>query len=299
MSAYAGIHVDRSRCLRHRYNKSACARCMDACVTGAVSFSPEGLSIGGNECTACMRCVAVCPTEALCVEGFTLQQAISDLRRADKPVLGCWRDRGACSHAGGPCLGFLSREHLVALPVLLGRPIQLNMTQCAGCGNAHVIDEIASSIHEIEGITAACTSGELDYEDIRTSRREFFRMLRGGSVRAVQGFATASQECGSNGSFSKKALPYKRQLLNHAYTQASGTVRERLKGCYVQVRIGTSCNGCMACVAMCPTGALSKGDRALGFDTFSCSGCMLCEEFCKAGAISIDKPLPMLCLEER
>jgi Fe-S-cluster-containing hydrogenase component 2 len=44
---------------------------------------------------------------------------------------------------------------------------------------------------------------------------------------------------------------------------------------------------------MCPTGALSKSNDKLRFDTLSCTGCGLCEEFCMEGAIHIQNGIPL------
>ena len=41
-----------------------------------------------------MLCVSACPSEALAIEGHNLKQTLSELRKADKPVLACFLGGG-------------------------------------------------------------------------------------------------------------------------------------------------------------------------------------------------------------
>ena len=59
-----------------------------------------------------------------------------------------------------------------------------------------------------------------------------------------------------------------------------------------------ACTLCMACVAACPSGALSSGGNAprLVFREFQCHQCGLCRETCPEGAIQL---VPRLLLDRR
>ena len=284
------IQTDRSRCIRHRYNKSTCSRCRDACHLQAVTLE-NGLSISDKMCTGCMLCVSACTSEALTIEGYNIKQTLSELRGADNPVIACSRKEDMLAHVSGPCLGFLSKEYLASLPIILGKSIQLNLTQCSVCENSHIIDVLIQNLAEVDGVVPVESAEELDYQDICTSRRDFFRMLRGGSLRAVQEFASFANQDESQSSYSSKALPVKRQLLNMALEACSDAQKTRLEALYIRMYVDEACNGCMACAAMCPTGALSKSSGALQFDTLLCTGCALCEEFCVQRAILIEHGL--------
>ena len=259
---------------------------MDACHVHAISFS-GGLHFNKNSCTECVLCVSACPGEALSIKGYSLQRTLSDLNKAENPVLACSHKDGLLSHTGGPCHGFLSKVYLLAFSAILDKSIQLNMTQCSDCINVHIIDKLINKFSDLNDVALILSSDDLDYQDIQTSRRDFFRLLRGESIRTFHEFKDFSKEGESQNCYSVKTLPHRLKILNRAYKKCSDAIRLRLEGCYAHMTTDASCNGCMACTAMCPTGALSKQNGKLSFDTFSCTSCMLCEEFCPTQAIKI------------
>ena len=56
----------------------------------------------------------------------------------------------------------------------------------------------------------------------------------------------------------------------------------------VQRHSRAKCVGCLSCVAVCPSGCISKGADGLPvFDRSGCAGCGKCQKACPAGAISI------------
>lgn len=48
-----------------------------------------------------------------------------------------------------------------------------------------------------------------------------------------------------------------------------------------------TCAGCEACVAACPSGALSMNDNAAVVDAAKCDGCGTCKDQCPTEAISL------------
>ncbi|MCK4911818.1 MAG: 4Fe-4S binding protein [Thermodesulfovibrionales bacterium] len=236
-----------------------------------------------------MLCAAVCPTEAITVERYNLNRTLGELLIADKPVLACSLKDGLMAHSSGPCLGFLSPEHLVSIPVLIDKTLQLNLSECSDCENTHISEFLKESIAEmeIEGVVLVDSVNELDYHDIQTGRRDFFRMLRREPFQAAHEFTSSLTGGGTRKSYSEKSLPMKRRLLNAAYRAGSVTSKKKLQKLYSHIAFHKDCNGCSACTAMCPTGALSKPNGKLYFNTFSCVGCELCEEFCPKQSIYI------------
>ena len=89
-----------------------------------------------------------------------------------------------------------------------------------------------------------------------------------------------------------------RAAVQHLYDQ-SGMRQPRLPlpsgSLFGAVAVAASCTLCMACVAACPSGALSAGGTAprLAFRESRCHQCGLCREVCPEKAIQL---LPrMLC----
>jgi Fe-S-cluster-containing hydrogenase component 2 len=135
---------------------------MDACHVQAITFE-KGLSISEKGCTSCMLCVSACPSEAFTIMGQSLGHTLSALRKADKPVLACSLKNDLPAHASGPCLGFLSKEYLASLPIILEKSIQLNLSQCSRCDNSHIIEVLMNILADTEGVVPVLSVEELDY----------------------------------------------------------------------------------------------------------------------------------------
>lgn len=59
------VLVVPQRCSAVRHRKSTCRRCVEACISGAVSVGYNEVEIDPSACVGCGACTSVCPTEAL------------------------------------------------------------------------------------------------------------------------------------------------------------------------------------------------------------------------------------------
>ncbi len=290
MRGPSSILIDASRCLRHRYYKSRCHSCVSACMSKAV-FLGGHLGIDESKCTGCMLCVSACPTDALSIESYSFAHIKDALRKADAPVLACSAQEGLAAHATGPCLGHLSREHMTALTLSLGKALTLNMSRCNQCDNAHIVKTLASraSIIISGQLRLALDENMLSYKDVEPDRREFFRAFRNETVHSLNNIyaATSNADKGTH-NYGQKSLPLKRRLLNSVYKTCPAEIKTSLANeFYKKIYLTEKCSHCFSCVAMCPTGALSRGIDDLDFNSFKCCDCGLCVEFCPEQAIAI------------
>jgi ferredoxin len=291
------VSVDRSRCLRMRFNRSSCAKCASACPGGAIAFE-GGISIDEVKCIGCMLCTSACPVDALEITGFDFTRAVAELRKAENPVLGCMHKEGLLAHAKMPCLGFLSLEHLLFLLSFADGMVQLNLTECRECENGLVtdtLDRVFEAGHKMLPDAAlrlrpVHEKDELEFQDISLSRRGFFRLLSGSAVEGVSSVVGELNRTGKSLPYGSKKVPDKRELLNRAWRQ-SDAVNRGLLACYFTAEVDDSCNACAKCAAVCPSGALKRSregeTKVLLFNASCCSGCGLCEEFCMHNALKL------------
>jgi len=59
------FQYEASICAHSRSELSGCSRCLDVCVTGAISSDGEGVSIDPFLCQGCGSCATLCPTGAM------------------------------------------------------------------------------------------------------------------------------------------------------------------------------------------------------------------------------------------
>ena len=300
------ISSDRSRCMRMRFNRNECNRCVEQCRSEAITIY-EDVTINSSNCSACMLCVSACPSDCFEIKGHDFYSLIGKLRKIGNsigsPVLGCRNNTKKPNHAKTYCFGYLSEEHIIALYLYMQNPLQIDMTGCADCKNSFIADALQKRIVAIETKTSLKISekikpvkvgNELRFQSISYDRRDFFRALKNATFIQAAGLFDNEDDMEHTQSYSAKKLPFKRELLNRAVKTLPDEIQKQLlKNYYYDVNVTETCNNCFACIGMCPTGALKienkDDDKELFFGSSLCNGCGLCRDFCMACSVNIEK----------
>jgi ferredoxin len=292
------VAIDQSRCLRMRFNKNSCTVCMRSCRLNTITIDNE-VNIHRDTCSECMMCVSACPSGSFRMRAVNVHSLIARLRNIQAPVLSCHVRPGLVAHEKTPCLGFLSEEHLIALLFFLRKPLQINLTECKDCSNDFIVDVLRERLRSVakkismnvfEKLRIVENKADLNYKDVSYDRRGFFRALKNLTAREARVLFDDShrEECAL--SYSDKALPARRELLNRSFSVLPGHMRKRiLEHYFYDIEVGETCNDCFACVGMCPTGALKSAEEdsetMLFFNSSLCTGCGLCGSFCRNNTV--------------
>jgi ferredoxin len=300
------ISTDRSRCLRMRFNRNTCNRCIEQCRFNAISIV-EDVRIEANQCSECMLCVSSCDSDCFDIKGLDFYSLLGKLRKIESsvgpPVLGCRDHPKTHSHVTTCCFGFLSEEHIIALSVFLNKYLQIDLSECTDCRNSFIIDTLdkrvtnvdaKTSIGAVDKIRLIKNKSDLDFQEVSYDRRGFFKTLKDFTRMQTAGLFGDEDHSEARQAYSAKLLPFKRELLNKALEISPEKTRKALlKNYYYTADVADTCNHCFACVGMCPTGAFkmeTKGDdRELFFSAALCYGCGLCESFCMSSSVAIKK----------
>lgn len=292
------VTVDRTRCVRHRCSANPCTKCMDACPAGSLSWDRGGLHIDANACTHCLACLAVCPTAALASPDPTLPELLADLAGHSLPVLGCKGHPDSDAHARLSCLGYLGHLEVMALCALVfPEGLQVNLTNCGGCPNGHVLDGVIAAYRQLNELVPGHAvrlirkREELEFQPPSISRRQFFLFFRDRSTRAAAAMVERLQDDAEQQSYGKKQVPTTRALLLKAMVASSAakspTMIDQLFG---KISFTSDCTRSKRCVGVCPTGAIrpSKNDGSPPiFDQTLCVSCQSCQAFCPNGGVLI------------
>ncbi len=272
-----------------------------------------------------MLCISACPVGGFEINPKEFYFLLSKLKKSPQPVLGCNVRQNVEAHAASFCLGFLSEEHLIALMVVLNKPLQINLTECNSCKNSFIVDVLKKRLKSVEeklfstqakacdypllptpytltNISLVEDKASLQFQDIPCDRRGFFNIVKSLTMESAATFFESAAEQEKK-QFSEKLLPSRQQLLNKIYSAVSEkSVKDRIKNYYYDVEVADSCDMCFACVGMCPTGALKSHyetnnresnqsedseKQELFFYSVLCVGCGLCSEFCMNSLINI------------
>ncbi|WP_080802235.1 4Fe-4S binding protein [Arabiibacter massiliensis] len=156
------VYLAPDRCVVVRNRHASCAKCADACPSGAVFAANNVLELDEGMCVACGACTTACPTEAL----IPLQPLDEDLAAAvadavvatdGAAVFACARI--ASKHVGDPtkyaevpCLARMEESVLLGLAARGVRDIVLVDGTCATCkfrANVPGIDAVVASANDL------------------------------------------------------------------------------------------------------------------------------------------------------
>ncbi|MCI5147175.1 MAG: hypothetical protein D3923_17020 [Candidatus Electrothrix sp. AR3] len=98
---------------------------------GVVSFLPK-------QCSGCMLCLAVCPSDAFSCD-FAPIDLLQTLAEEEDVVLSCTKKQG---QQFLPCLGILSEPLLAALHYTARSPFFVDISRCLSCNNAFVLKHV-------------------------------------------------------------------------------------------------------------------------------------------------------------
>ncbi|MFH7320792.1 4Fe-4S binding protein [Desulfurivibrio sp. D14AmB] len=318
------------RCLRRRFIRSTCRRCLEECPVQALSAGEGEVGLDSRRCTGCLACVAVCPSGALVARDPRPGRVAERLfaRAGGGAVLCCEKGMRDGSELLLPCLGMLSREEL-ALFALLAGSLTLRLHPCQKCHSPQVPALLQGRVEQL----VALGGGEMAPPPIELrlvespagggggvqsetepaggapgDRRDFFRACKTLSFQAAVeswGVIREEPERPEERWASTKHLPPRFALLERAWSrwEAEPGRRNLLLPLLTMVTVGDQCTHCGACVGLCPSGAISseegeEGSRLL-FSWSRCCACGLCREFCPARAITLDPVTDPARLAER
>lgn len=317
------IRILPSLCKRLRFKKSNCRRCMEICPENAVMLN-QGPTISSG-CTGCGFCQNVCPTEVfrheLHTDRYLLNKGKTFLKQGQPQLSDKKKKLFVHCHRSGdqdknslllPCLGRITATIILGAAILGFDEIMLTRGTCSQCrfqkGKELLEGSITASRTLLESIgfgqfAISIIENKKKEEAILSRREIFFNISNKLKTKAVSflshGERAIREKISDNPEYidSKRLSPCRELFLKlheQAGSKSAMVVKYDRDFPWGKLKIDDkNCTACGTCVAVCPTGAISKksdnGQQILNFKSSLCNNCGLCNEACPKYAIDFEE----------
>lgn len=296
------FNLETSLCAHSRANQPGCTRCLDVCPTEAIFSFGETVQIDSDICAGCGSCAAVCPTSAVTMNETpfeALTQAVDRMAKVyrehtdESPRL-VFHTLGA----GGDAIAFLARYY----DGLADDLIPMGLEHIDRIGHAEIMAAFGAGYAEV----LILADNQTDRRAVAAEVELAQAMLKGtrNSPSRVRVIAAEELEAaGDNaGRVSEPVLLVggRRDITRVTATAMAERIEAPIQlpagAPYGAIEINSDkCTLCLACVSLCPTGALGDHpDRPeVQFTENACVQCGICESTCPETAIVLKPQLDL------
>lgn len=294
------VRLETSLCAHSRAEKPACSNCLNVCPTGAILSAGEHVTIDPMICAGCGSCAAVCPSGAI-----TYDKPSPDLLfRRINTLATTYRDAGGKAAVllvhddHGAQMISLAARHGRGLPAHV---IPMEVTALSGFGHAEMLAALASGMAHVNILLGPNT--ERDALDPQLALAD---AISAGKITLLD---IADPDLLSDHLFDQipaKALDTPilplgtRRQVARLSAKALNPDVEKITlpdgAPYGAVVVDTeACTLCLACVSLCPSGALGDNPDLpqLRFQEDACLQCGLCTNVCPEKAITLAPQLDL------
>ena len=277
--------ISEAHCVHALIEQASCQACVQVCPQQAWQLDDDSLGLDTERCDGCGLCSAVCPQQAI-------QPSYTPVLRHWQGRLSAWCACEKTEINPGPhripCLYALSLQTLLKLYRQGCSQFFMSCGDCKSCsrGAAPAINERLEPLNqallqrgyrtiELCELTPerwqALYAQTSDYQNpVHLSRRQFLRRSIGQATEAgMQQAGLSDESCSSN---LGELLP-------------KGSVGGDLP--YVPILDESRCNGCDACIKLCPHDVIQYQDDCYQIKAERCSGCQICVDVCDQSALTI------------
>ncbi len=297
------IKLSQPLCAHSRAGITGCSKCVDACPTGALSPDGEYVSVDAAVCAGCGACSALCPSGAITYDAPAGEFLFRRLKTLSQTY----------ENAGGKNPRLLVHDsghgaEMIALCARFDRGlptdvIPLEAATLAGFGHAEMLAALAAGFPSVYILLAPDSERDIIEGEVALAEA----IAGAGRIRLLdlndpQLLADALREPAPLTPLCTPILPMgsRRQITRLAASailgQPDAPVPLPPNAPYGAVVVNSdACTLCLACVSLCPTGALGDNpdQPQLRFQEDACLQCGICRNACPEKAITLEPQLDL------
>lgn len=271
--------VAPDRCVHAVSPQATCQRCIEVCPREAWVLGEDSLGLNEEACDACGLCRPACPENAIEIDVGSPMRSAAD---SDLALVACEESQVEASAGVLPCLHVLGTRDLARLYNAGIRRLVVSRGRCETClrGRQRGFE---TAVTNLKALLADRGLEEFTVTEVTAPEWQAeAQSARQPSRRAL--FAALCQPDVLQESAETEDAP-----------SAAAILQGRDVARLVQWRPEidpSSCNGCDACVHICPHGVISlTSDETNGMsyaiDGLQCTGCGLCTDSCASEAVTV------------
>ena len=294
------FRLEESLCAHSRANQPGCTRCLDVCPTEAIFSAGDHVQIDSDICAGCGSCAAVCPTSAVTMN----ETPFESITKALDIMAKTYREHAGEAPrlvfhtlgAGSEAIAYLARYH----DGLADDLIPLGLEHIDRIGHAEILAAFGAGYAEV----LLLADNEIDRRAVAAEVELAQAMLIGTHNSPSRIRVVAAEELGEAGdNAGRLAEPVllvggRRDVTRVAVSAMADKMDAPIPlpagAPYGAIEINSDkCTLCLACVSLCPTGALGDHpDRPeVQFTENACVQCGVCESTCPETAITLKPQL--------
>lgn len=300
------IRFDESLCAHSRASQTGCNRCLDVCPTGAILSSGDTVTIDPDICAGCGACASVCPSGAASYDDPNVEFLFSRLKTLASTYM----------KAAGRAPRVLFHDaafgaEMIALSARFGRglpsdviPIAVNNIETIG--HAEILAALGVGFTTAQLLLSPKTDRAVSETQLTLAHAvisgtgrdpEIVSMIDVDDPEKLEEALYGGEPVGAR---IEPILPLGgrrnvTRLAASALANSEDPVIDLPAGApYGALVIDTdACTLCLACVSLCPVGALGDNpDKPeLRFQESACLQCGICKSTCPENAITLKPQL--------
>ena len=309
--AHEPPRITAARCVAVTIAGARCAACVDACPRAALELGISAdrrarvLHLDATLCDGCDLCVPACPTRAL-------EHAAepTGLRAGSDLFLACDAlppDDAVAATARVPCMNALTTADLASWRRSGVARVLTPRVECERCARGPAPDRE-------EGVPART------FDDGTSGRRLAQTVSLHETLTRSRGLAPLQVETLAPADWTKRARaatravgepePARRAFLRRILTVVDASTPIEEPRCAFGVSLAppggslapmalaavaptidtARCDGCDACLRLCPTKVFDRVDGGIRVTPTACNGCGVCLDVCDRAALALDAP---------